>query len=47
MAQETLEQKLQAAYAEIARLQEVIKKMKRAAKGDGFKPLYPGQSRGY
>jgi hypothetical protein len=46
MAQETLEQKLQAAYAEIARLQEVIKKMKRAKAGE-FKPLYPGQSRGY
>ncbi len=46
MAQ-TVEQQLQAAVAEINRLNAIIKKMKQAAKGDGFKPLYPGQRRGY
>jgi len=44
MAQETIEQKLQAAYAEIARLNEIIKKMKRAKAGE-FQ-LNPGR-RGY
>jgi len=47
MAQMTVEQQLYAAQVEIARLQEIIRKLKKAAKGDGFKPLYPGQRRGY
>jgi hypothetical protein len=44
---QTLEQQLYAAQVEIARLNAVIKKMKQAAKGDGFKPLFPGQRKGY
>jgi hypothetical protein len=43
----TTEEQLRLAMIEIARLTEVIRKLKKAAKGDGFKPLFPGQSRGY
>jgi len=44
----TIEEQLRAAHAEIARLLAIIQKMKKdAKKGDGFKPLFPGQRRGY
>jgi hypothetical protein len=48
MAQETLEQQLYAARIEIARLQEVIRKMKLAAKKTGGPSTsVPGAHRGY